>query len=131
MVSAAIVSSARICSRIAQPTIFRVNRSRITARYSQPSPVGISVISASQTWSGFLGREIAIQQIGGNRQGMLAVGGTHAIAARHVSPDAMPAHDPLDPLAADALALGTQLGMNTWRPISAPMVVPRAPHLLV
>src|SRR4051794_39878648 len=49
MVSAAILSSARTCSRIAQPTILRVNRSRLTARWSQPSPVGISVISANQT----------------------------------------------------------------------------------
>jgi hypothetical protein len=78
---------------------------------------------------GLLGREIPIQQIGGNRQGMLAVGGAHAIAARHVSPDAMPAHDPLDPLAADAVARGAQLGIKTGRPIPAPMVSMNPPDI--
>ena len=34
----------------------------------------------------------------------------------------MPAHHPLDPLAADTLARGTQLGMNTWCPIPAPVL---------
>jgi hypothetical protein len=60
---------------------------------------------------------------------MLAVGRAHAIAARHVSPDAMPAHHPLDPLAADTLALGTQFGVDTRRPISAPVVGMNPPDI--
>jgi hypothetical protein len=36
------------------------------------------------------------------------------------SPEAMPALHPLDPLAADGLALGTQLGMDAWRIIGVP-----------
>ena len=50
-------------------------------------------------------------------------------AARHLRPNAMPAHDPLDPLAADALAGGTQFGMNTRRPISAPVVGMNPPDI--
>ena len=41
----------------------------------------------------------------------------------------MPAHDPLDPLAVDDPALGTQLGMNTWCPIPAPMVSMNPPDI--
>ena len=67
-----------------------------------------------------LGHEIPVEQGGRDRQRMLAVGGAHTRARRHVSPDAMPAHHPLDPLAADALARGTQFGMNTWCPLSGP-----------
>ncbi len=78
---------------------------------------------------GLLGHEIPIQQVGRDRQGMLAVGRAHAIAARRVSPDAMPAHHPLDPLAADGLALGTQLGMNTRCPISAPVLGMNPPDI--
>src|SRR4051794_10503656 len=51
---------------------------------------------------------------------MLAVGGAHTRARRHVSPDAMPAHHPLDPLAADTLARGTQFGMNYVVPHTFP-----------
>jgi hypothetical protein len=69
-----------------------------------------------------LGREIPIQQGGCDRQGMLAVGRTHAIAALRVSPDAVPAHHPLDPLAADTLAVGTQFGVDTRCPLSAPVL---------
>src|SRR4051812_36330172 len=52
---------------------------------------------------------------------MLAVGRAHTIAAWCLGPDAVPAHHPFDPLAADALARGTQFGMNTWCPIAASM----------
>src|SRR2546421_11996626 len=76
---------------------------------------------------GPVGCEIPIQQVGGYRQGMLAVGRAYAIAAWRVSPDAVLAHQPLDPLAADGLALGPQLGMDTRRPISAPGVRMKPP----
>jgi hypothetical protein len=56
---------------------------------------------------------------------MLAVGCAHTVAAWRVSPDAVPAHDLLDPLAADTLTFGTQLGMNTWCPIPGAPYRPR------
>src|SRR3954447_17297452 len=59
---------------------------------------------------------------------MLAVGGAHTRARRHVSPDAMPAHHPLDPLAADTVARGTQLGVDARPPISPPVLGPGARH---
>ena len=46
MVRAASGSSVRMWSRIAQPTTLRLNRSRMTARYNQPSSVGSGVGSA-------------------------------------------------------------------------------------
>jgi hypothetical protein len=49
---------------------------------------------------------------------MLAVGCAHAIAARRPSPETVPAHDPLDPLAADGLTLGSQFGVDAWRSVS-------------
>src|SRR5271154_5607648 len=48
---------------------------------------------------------------------MLAVGRAHAVAARGASPDAVVPHHPLDPAAADGLALGT-----ARRAVSFPMV---------
>src|SRR5881392_241430 len=78
---------------------------------------------------GPVGCEIPIQQVGGYRQGMLAVGRAYAIAAWRVSPDAVLAHQPLDPLAADGLALGTQLGMNTRCPISAAVLRMNPPDI--
>ena len=60
---------------------------------------------------------------------MLAVGCTNTIAAWRVSPDAVPAHHPLDPLAADDLALGAQLGMNSRCPISAPVISMNPPDI--
>jgi hypothetical protein len=50
-----------------------------------------------------VGHKILIQQVWRHRQGMLAVGRAHAIAARRSSPYAMLAHHPLDPLAANDL----------------------------
>ena len=41
----------------------------------------------------------------------------------------MPAHHPLDPLAADTLARGTQFGMDTRRPISAPVLGMNPPDI--
>src|SRR3979411_2503857 len=78
---------------------------------------------------GPVGCEIPIQQVGGYRQVMLAVGRAYAIAAWRVSPDAVLAHHPLDPLAADGLALGTQLGMNTRCPISAAVLRMNPPDI--
>ena len=53
---------------------------------------------------------------------MLAVGRAHEITARGSSPDTILAHHPFDPLAADGLALGLQLGIDARRTVSFPMV---------
>ena len=78
---------------------------------------------------GRLGHEIPIQQVGRDRQRMLAVGRAYAITARHPSPDAMPAHDPLHPLAADGPAFGTHFGMDARRPVPAPVVGMNPPDI--
>jgi hypothetical protein len=60
---------------------------------------------------------------------MLAVGCANTIPAWRVSPDAVPVPHPLDPLAADDLALGAQLGMNSRYPISAPVLGMNPPDI--
>jgi hypothetical protein len=70
-----------------------------------------------------------IQQVCRDRQRMLAVGRAHATAARQVSWDAVPAHHPLDPLAADTLAFGTQFGVDTRCPLSAPVAGMNPPDI--
>jgi hypothetical protein len=62
------------------------------------------------------GHKIPIEQVGGERQRMDAVGRADAVTARHPRPDAMSAHDPRHPLAAGGPAFGTQLGMNARAP---------------
>src|SRR5262249_49347436 len=52
MMSAAMVSSARMCSRIAQPTTLRVNRSRITARCHPDYDGHEALLFAQDTASG-------------------------------------------------------------------------------
>jgi hypothetical protein len=41
----------------------------------------------------------------------------------------MPAHHPLDPLAADALARGTQFGVDTRPPIPSPVLGMNPPDI--
>ena len=50
---------------------------------------------------GPVGDKVLIQQVWRHRQGMLSVGRAHAIAAWRSSPEAMLAHHPFDPFAAD------------------------------
>ena len=57
-----------------------------------------------------------------HREGMLAVGCAHAIAARRPCPDTVLAHDPFDPLAADGLTLGPQFGVDARRSVSFPVL---------
>src|SRR5256885_15469276 len=52
---------------------------------------------------GPVGYEIPIQQVGGYRQGMLAVGRAYAVAAWGVGPRSVLAHHTVAPLAADGL----------------------------
>src|SRR5205807_297529 len=66
---------------------------------------------------GLVGDKVLIQQVCRHREGMLAVGCAHAIAARRPSPETVLAHDPLDPLAADGLTLGSQFGVDARRSI--------------
>ena len=67
---------------------------------------------------GPVGDKILLEQVCRHREGMLAVGCAHAIAARRPRPDTMLAHDPFDPLAADGLALGPQFGVDARRSVS-------------
>jgi hypothetical protein len=67
---------------------------------------------------GLVGDKVLIQQVCRHREGMLAVGCAHAIAARRPSPETVLAHDPLDPLAADGLTLGSQFGVDARRSVS-------------
>jgi hypothetical protein len=76
-----------------------------------------------------VGDKVLIQQVFCNRQGMLAVGGADAIAVRHPSPDTMAAHDPLDPLAADGIALGAQFGMDARRSVPFPVLCMNPPDI--
>jgi hypothetical protein len=76
---------------------------------------------------GLLGPEIPIQKVGRYRQGMIAVGCANTIPAWRVSPDAVPVHRPLDPLAADTLALSAQFGGDAFgvdarRPTATPVL---------
>src|SRR5205823_4714293 len=50
--SASTTSSARRSSRIDQPTTRREKQSTTAARYSQPAPVGMYLMSATQSWFG-------------------------------------------------------------------------------
>jgi len=96
----------------------------------QPALAGRDVGDIRQPdLGGLLGREIPIQQVFRDRQRMLAVGRAHAIAAWRVSPDAVPVHHPLDPLAADTLALSAQFGVDTRCPIPAPMIGVNPPDI--
>ena len=47
MVIASLTNSVCMCSRIDQPTILREHRSITAAKYSQPSPVGMYVMSTA------------------------------------------------------------------------------------
>src|SRR4051795_2852411 len=128
MTSASTHSPARRWSAMLQPTISRVARSSIAARYSQPSSVGRWLMSASQTGSGRsatkwravvgappdgvgpLGDEGAVEQVGGDRQVVPAVGGPRRPPAAPPRLQAHLAHQPLDPPARVAPALPAQLG---------------------
>src|SRR4051812_24063138 len=55
--NASTTSSWRMCGAIAQPTIRRLKRSCTAARYSQPSPVRVCLISAAHTRLGPSGRK--------------------------------------------------------------------------
>jgi Helix-turn-helix domain len=61
-----------------------------------------------------LAGKVLIQQVCRHREGMLAVGCAHAIAARRPSPETVLAHDPLDPLTADGLTLGSKVGIEDF-----------------
>jgi hypothetical protein len=46
-----------------------------------------------------------------------------------VSPDSVPAHHPLDPLAADGMARGAQFGLDARRAIASPVVGMNPPDI--
>jgi hypothetical protein len=67
---------------------------------------------------GLVGDKILLEEVCRHGEGMLAVGCAHAIAARRPRPETVLAHDPLDPLAADDLTLGSQFGVDARRSVS-------------
>jgi len=108
-------------SRIAQPTTLRVKIE--DHGQVEPALAGRDIGYIGQPdLIGSVGHKILVQQVCRHRQGMLAVGRAHPIAAWCPSSNTMPTHHPLDPLAADDLALGAQLGMDARRPISFAVV---------
>jgi hypothetical protein len=71
---------------------------------------------------GPVGDKGPVEQVLRHGEGMLAVGRADAKAARRPRPDAVLAHDPCDPLAADGTARGAQFGVNARCPVSFPVL---------
>ena len=87
MMSAAMVSSARMCSRMAQPITLRVNRSKDHGQV-EPALAGRNVGDIRQPdLMGPVRDKILLEQVCRHWQAMLAVGCAHAIAARSPRPD--------------------------------------------
>ena len=63
MFNASSTSSVLRCVAIAQPTIRRLHTSITTARYLKPAHVGMYVMSATQSWSEPVAREVPIHQV--------------------------------------------------------------------
>ena len=64
MCSASMTSSRLMCGCIDQPTTWRLNKSMITARYSQPSSVATYVMSLVHTTSGTCGLNCRSRRFG-------------------------------------------------------------------
>jgi len=65
------------------------------------------------------GRELPVQQIWGNREGMTAIGGAHPPRPGHEAAHAMDAHQPLDTAASHSPALYPERRMHARAAISA------------
>src|SRR4051794_35291777 len=107
-----------------QPTISRVAMSLIAARYSQPSPVGMYEMSASQTVSGWSAANFRSSRFGatGWSWRLSVVRGTRRRRRATARP---PSHEPRHPLAADPDALRLQPGVHAQ---AAPRAPPRGPE---
>ena len=103
---------------MAQPITLRVNRSKDHGQV-EPALAGRNVGDIRQPdLIGPVRDKILLEQVCRHREAMLAVGCAHAIAARRPRPETVLAHDPLDPLAADGLTLGSQFGVDARRSVS-------------
>src|ERR1700731_1188748 len=93
--SASMTRLLRISGCIDQPTTRRLNRSITTASKSQPSLVGMYVMSPVHAW---LGGEVAVQQVGRDRQAVAAVGRRDAEAPLAAGADPVLPHQSLHAL---------------------------------
>jgi hypothetical protein len=75
-------------------------------------------------------RELLLQQVRRNRQRMATVGRGRPETASGQGSDPMPAHQPLDPAAADPMTLGAQGGMHARAAITALMLTMEPMHLV-
>src|SRR4051812_39567499 len=68
-------------------------------------------------------REVARDQVWCDRQVVTTVGGAHPARRRHDGADTVPAHQPLDPAAADVTALLAQDGMDAGAAVASAAVL--------
>lgn len=101
---------------MAQPTIFRLNRSMTVAGYSHPSDVGD--IGEPDPVRG-RSREVARDQVRCDWQVVTAVGGAHTARPCHDGADTVPVHQPFDPATAGATTLPAQGGMDAGTAIAS------------
>lgn len=130
IISAAKGSSVRMWSRMAQPTTFRLNRSRTTARDSQPSSVGIARCRRPQVGRGGtpwgVRREPLVQQIGRHGQIVIAVRGTDPKGPALFGLDAMAAHQARHPAPADGPAFFAENNVQTGRAVPPAVLAVKA-----
>ena len=79
------------CGAIAQPTIRRLKRSCTAARYSQPSPVLICLMSAAQTLFGRVGPKVTADQVSEGLDALHAAPCSPCVAAAGERPASPPA----------------------------------------
>ena len=125
IVKASTTSWASWCSSIAQPTMPRWHRSRMAARWSLPSPVGNSVMSATQRR---FGRSAVNTRCSRSAAGATSGRPRRQLLAGVGADEAVLTHDPRDPPTRHRHAASAcQLAPHPWPPVGAARV---APHLL-
>ena len=76
------------------------------------------------------GCELPVQQVGGNREGVAAVGGLHALAPGHKAAHAMPAHQALDAAAPHLPPVRPQGGVHARATIPAATALVRPSYVV-
>src|SRR3984893_18993766 len=116
MVRAAMVSSARMWSRIAQPTILRVKRSS----QIEPPFLGWHVVNGGEpNLIGLPGGEFLVEPVGSDRQVGMAVRSAHPKPPWRSCPNAVMMHEAFDAATARRLPLGAQGRGGPWGAPSA------------
>src|SRR3954451_1662671 len=127
MTRASMQSPALRCSAMDQPTISRVARSLMAARYKKPSSVGMYEMSANHTVSGRSATKERPSKFGATgRSWRLSVGwgrrrrprlGRRPLSPTTLGLQAHVAHQPFDAPACVAVPLAVQLGVDAGRAI--------------